>query len=511
LTVHRVWPLPTPAPHLPLLRRRRRAAPPSPVHPLRLNRVAIAGVNGELATALPKVLSTWRMADEELAPSSKKRVADTQINKDNPEPDDDGPEQEMGTFKKASEEVMATRRIVKVRRQQPSSAPSSNPFSAIRFTPTDSSAQESAPVQEPQPSNVKADGGSNGSGKDTLSVLDKNAGSGEVPEIQKDESTVNTGAATEAVEISDEAEGTKDGSVGDKVVVGEPNKDNNVSSEIESKTKGGDAEEKEGADEAENKDKISKDDNGKKDGGESETNNGLSDEQKVADSKGQTSSATPLFSFKNLSSGQNAFTGLAGTGFSSSSFSFGSASKDDSSAGTLFGSKTDGSSFPSFNLGANNSALATSAEAPKKFAMTEGPVETGEENEKAVFTADSALYEYLDGGWKERGKGELKLNVPVSGGERARLVMRTKGNYRLVLNASLYGDMLLKDMDKKGATFACVNSISESQSGLATFALKFKDIAIREEFKDAVEAHKMRKAPEAPLKTTENSPKSAEV
>ncbi|PUZ68518.1 hypothetical protein GQ55_2G034900 [Panicum hallii var. hallii] len=455
------------------------------------------------------------MADEELAPSSKKRVADTQINKDNPEPDDDGQEQEMGTFKKASEEVMASRRIVKVRRQQPSSAPSSNPFSAIRFTPSDSIAQASAPVQEPQPSNVKADEGSNGSGKDTLSVPDKNAGSGEVPEIQKDESTVNTGATTEAphlpIETSDKAEGTKDGSVGDKVVVGEPNKGNNVPSEVESKTKGGDAEEKEGADEAENKDKISKDDTDKKDGGESETKNGLSDEQKDADNKGQTSSATPLFSFKNLSSGQNAFTGLAGTGFSSSSFSFGSASKDDSSAGTLFGLKTDGSSFPSFNLGANNSALATSAEAPKKFAMTEGPVETGEENEKAVFAADSALYEYLDGGWKERGKGELKLNVPVSGGERARLVMRTKGNYRLVLNASLYNDMSLKDMDKKGATFACVNSISESQSGLATFALKFKDTATREEFKDKVEAHKTRKAPEAPLKTTENSPKAAEV
>jgi Ran-binding protein 3 len=184
------------------------------------------------------------MADEELAPSSKKRVADTQINKDNPEPDDDGQEQEMGTFKKASEEVMASRRIVKVRRQQPSSAPSSNPFSAIRFTPSDSIAQASAPVQEPQPSNVKADEGSNGSGKDTLSVPDKNAGSGEVPEIQKDESTVNTGATTEAphlpIETSDKAEGTKDGSVGDKVVVGEPNKGNNVPSEVESKTKGGD-------------------------------------------------------------------------------------------------------------------------------------------------------------------------------------------------------------------------------------------------------------------------------
>ena len=79
--------------------------------------------------------------------------------------------------------------------------------------------------------------------------------------------------------------------------------------------------------------------------------------KEVPDNKGQTSSATLLFSFKNLSSGQIAFTGLAGTGFSSSSFSFGSASKDDSSAGTLFGLKTDGSSFPSFNIGANNSAL----------------------------------------------------------------------------------------------------------------------------------------------------------
>jgi len=462
------------------------------------------------------------MVDDEQAPSSRKRVAGTQINKDNPEPDDDGPEQEMGTFKKAPEEVMATRRIVKVRRQQPSSAPSSNPFSAIRFTPTDSSVQASAPVTEPQPSEVKADEGSNDSAKETLPMSDKNASSGEVTEIQKDESAVKTdsGATTEAppqpVETSDKAEDTKDRSGGDKVVVGEPKEGDSMPSEVEGKTNDRDAEEKKGADEAGNEDEISKDDTEKKDGGESETKDGLSDEQKDADSKGQSSSSAPLFSFKNLSSGQNAFTGLAGTGFSSTSFSFASASKDGSSAGPLFGLKPDGSSVPSFNLGATNNGssstvLATSGEAPKKFAMTEGPVETGEENEKAVFTADSALYEYLDGGWKERGKGELKLNVSVSGDERARLVMRTKGNYRLVLNASLYDDMSLKDMDKKGVTFACMNSIGELQSGLATFALKFKDTAMREEFKGAVEAHKVRKAPDTPLKTPENSPKAAEV
>jgi Ran-binding protein 3 len=457
------------------------------------------------------------MADEE-PPTSRKRVAGTQINKDNPEPDDDGPEPEMGTFKRATEEVMATRRIVKVRHQQQPCAAPSNPFAAIRFIPSDSSVQTSAPASEPKPSDVKVDEGSNGSGEDVLSVLNKDADSGEVPEIQKDESASKTESDVtktppQPVETSEKAEDTKDGSGEDKSVAEEPKEGNIVSSEVEDKTKEGDAEEKKAADEAGNEDKISKDETEKKDGGESETKDGLSDEQKDAD-KGQLS-ATPLFSFTNLSSGQNAFTGLAGTGFSSTSFSFGSASKDGSSAGPLFGLKTDGSSFPSFNLGATNNgssspALATSAEAPKKFPMPEGPVETGEENEKAVFTADSALYEYLDGGWKERGKGELKLNVPVSGSERARLVMRAKGNYRLVLNASLYDDMVLKDMDKKGVTFACLNSTGESQSDLATFALKFKDTATRKEFKTAVEAHKTKKAPDV-LKTPENSPKAADV
>ncbi|XP_044449987.1 nuclear pore complex protein NUP50B [Triticum aestivum] len=424
------------------------------------------------------------MADEEHAQTSRKRVADKQINKDHPEPDDDSSEQETGTFKKASEEVMATRKIVKVRRQQPSAAPSSNPFSAIRFTPNDSIAQASITVSEPPPSDV-----SNG------------------------KSSALTEAPSQLVESDGKAEVTVDGTGEDKVVVEELKEDNSKTSEIEGKTNDGDAEEKKAVDEAGGEDKVSKDDDEKNDEAESGTKDGSS-EQKDADNKGQSSSPTPLFSFTNLSSGQNAFTGLAGTGFSGSSFSFGSGSKDSSNA-PLFGLKSDGSSFPSFNIGATNNgssapSLATAADAPKKFAMSEGPVETGEENEKAVFTADSAIYEYLDGGWKERGRGELKLNIPVSGGERSRLVMRAKGNYRLILNASLYDDMTLKDMDKKGVTFACINSIGESPSGLTTFALKFKDTGIREDFKAAVETHKAKKASDTP-KTPEGSPKASDV
>ncbi|VAI79567.1 unnamed protein product [Triticum turgidum subsp. durum] len=461
------------------------------------------------------------MADEEHAQTSRKRVADKQINKDNPELDDDSSEQEGGTFKKASEEVMATRKIVKVRRQQPSSAPSSNPFSAIKFTTSDSSVQASIPVSKPPPSDVttsnvrgsieKADEASNGSGKDA----DKNADSNEVAEIQKDELGLNesnaenkSNAPMEAhsslTETDNKAGSTEGGTGEDKVLVGEPKVDNSKTSGIEGKTEDEGAKVNEGGDE----DKSSKDGAEKKD----ESESGTKDEKDESESGTKDVSPTPLFSFMNVSSGHNAFTGLAGTGFSASSFSFGSASKESTNA-PLFGLKSDGSSFPSFNIGGTNNngssvpSLVAAAEAPKKFTMPEGPVETGEENEMAVFTADSAMYEYLDGGWKERGKGELKLNVPVSGGERSRLVMRAKGNYRLVLNASLYDDMALKDMEKKGVTFACVNSTGDSPSGLTTFALKFKDTGIRDDFKAAVEAHKAKKASDAIPKTPECSPK----
>ena len=138
--------------------------------------------------------------------------------------------------------------------------------------------------------------------------------------------------------------------------------------------------------------------------------------------------------------------------------------------------------------------------------MQEVTVETGEENEKSVFNADSVLFEFLDGGWKERGKGEIKVNVSSTGTGKARLVMRARGNYRLILNAGLYSEMKLTAMEKKGVTFACMNSNGEGKKdGLSTFALKFKDPSIAEEFRAVVTEHKG-KTTTAGLKTPENSP-----
>ena len=74
-------------------------------------------------------------------------------------------------------------------------------------------------------------------------------------------------------------------------------------------------------------------------------------------------------------------------------------------------------------------------------------------------TAEGKLYEFVDGkDWKERGRGDLRLNVHRST-HRARLVMRQKGSQRLLLNANLYPQMTTSKMvGGKGATFSAVNA-----------------------------------------------------
>lgn len=75
-------------------------------------------------------------SEDSLQPS-KKRAAGRELNRDRPELDDEEEDNSEvgGSFKKASEEVLATRRIVKVRRNQTASAPASNPFAGIRLVP----------------------------------------------------------------------------------------------------------------------------------------------------------------------------------------------------------------------------------------------------------------------------------------------------------------------------------------------------------------------------------------
>ncbi|KAM1060448.1 hypothetical protein TB1_024357 [Malus domestica] len=427
------------------------------------------------------------MADSENAlPLNKKRAAGRELSRDNPglDDEDDASDAEIGTFKRASEEVLATRRIVKVRRQQCTSAPASNtsnPFAGIHLVPPTGATAAPAAASAPPASETRVSDEDN---KQPESKVEQAGQAGDDSAADKEN------VAKENNEVSSEATEQPEPAVG------------------ENKTNEGDAvnEEEENA-EIEDK----KDNEDKKDG------------EDKKDNKNENVDPSPegnsLSSFQQLSSSQNAFTNISGTGFSTSSFSFGLISKDGSALGTgsgsLFGSNNDQPSGLGLSRNGSSSLFGTSGPSvvPKSDGgafppMQEISVETGEENEKVVFTADAALFEFIDGGWKERGKGDLKVNVSES--EKARLVMRLKGIRKVILNASLYPDMKLTNMEKKGVTFACMNSIDEKKDGLSTFALKFKDGSIVEEFRAAVTAHKDKGKAFTAMKTPENSPKASD-
>ncbi|KAI3684258.1 hypothetical protein L6452_33479 [Arctium lappa] len=440
-------------------------------------------------------------ADNSLPPS-KKRAAGRELSRDNPGLDDEEevPGQEIGTFKKASEEVLANRRIVKVRRSQASSAPSapsSNPFAAIRLVPpTDSAVAPAAPAATPAapaatPATVNdAEEIGKAASEDVESPNSVNK------KTEKAEDEEKEGASEVRKPEPTEAETPK---VADSEAEKETEK-NLLAGSGEKNTEAEKGTENEAKKETEKN--LSEGNGVKNTEAEKDTENEAKKETENKDA------ATSVNSFQQLSSSQNAFTGLVGTGFSSSTFSFGSISK------------TDPPSFPSFSFGTNGSSalfgntpgasLGEKSEGTKIPSMQEVHVETGEENEMAVFTADAALFEFLDGGWKERGKGELKVNVLTTETKKARLVMRARGNYRLILNASIFPDMKLTNMEKKGITFACLNSTGEGQNGLSTFALKFKDAAIVDEFRSVVTEHKGSSAAVPTMKTPENSPKASD-
>ncbi|KAF8579940.1 hypothetical protein K439DRAFT_1663031 [Ramaria rubella] len=76
----------------------------------------------------------------------------------------------------------------------------------------------------------------------------------------------------------------------------------------------------------------------------------------------------------------------------------------------------------------------------KRVEYTEREVTTGEEEERTEHQVRAKLFALEDGLWKERGVGTLKLNVHKKTG-RARMVLRTDGVLRLVLNTSLFKGM----------------------------------------------------------------------
>jgi Ran-binding protein 3 len=451
---------------------------------------------------------------------SKKRAAARQISKDDdPDADDETPV-DGASFKKAPDAILANRRIVKVRRTGGAAAPApahANPFASIRLVP--------APPAETQlevPSEVETHEDKGNGNSVPVPGEDSKQSVGE-PATESVLETATKDGLTDSVTAAGSTEVSTDTAVnGEKVV---------ISSDVN-----------DGASEKAT-DSVN---NGEKAAISSDVHDGASEKVSVGPS------GLSADTFQQLSSAKNAFSGSFGTGFSAASstagstqvasstgfgsltggFSFGSGptfgtsligSGSGKSAspfqGSVFGKSNGNSTFQLFGPGAAAATLPASglpsSGLPTSTGITlqEVHVESGEEKERTVFAADASLFEFLDGGWNERGKGEVKINVPEDASRRPRLVMRSKGNLRLLLNANIVPDMKITKMDNRGVTFVCANAIGDGKVGLATYALKLRDAQIARDFLSTVESKKgavTSAEPRGEPRTPETSPKAVD-
>lgn len=488
------------------------------------------------------------MGDNGIAadPPAKKRVASRQLCKDDGSDSETEavPQEAGGSFRKASDAVLATRRIVKVRRSASQAPPAPNPFAGIRLAPPSNavdfpptSSAPDAPNSPQSVDSVEAESASHLQGTEMKSI-DASQNDTKVrtqteilEELQNnklDVAPLEGEAAEDATAVKQEeqkveAEKLAANSGGEGLA--NLSDDTNEEHKVEQNETPGDLKEEQVQDPAPQSGAGVEEDEEKVGDPSDQIESGAAAADKRAFSNSLGSFATG-FSNSSFSFGTAPSSFGTPTGFASfrSSWAFGSSSASGSNSGSAFALKGEGEgglSTPSTSFASSNggtfqlfssqpsgmsSVAPVSASVQSSRAFQEVSVETGEEQEKVAFSADATLFEFADGGWKERGKGELKVNISEGTVGKSRLVMRSKGNYRLLLNASLFPDMKMTSMESRGVTFVCVNSAADGKNGMTTYAVKLKDSLSAASFREAVDTYKGKS--HADLKTPENSPRA---
>ncbi|KAL6452205.1 YRB2 Ran-specific GTPase-activating protein 2 [Candida maltosa Xu316] len=138
--------------------------------------------------------------------------------------------------------------------------------------------------------------------------------------------------------------------------------------------------------------------------------------------------------------------------------------------------------------------------APQSFQQVDlAPVEqtTGEEDEISHFNCTAKLFELdfskINEGWKERGVGPLHLNQSKADERKVRLVMRSQGLLRVILNYKINSDTdILKGLEASltpGKYFR-LNSVNTDKGTPVQYLLKFGNENLRNELIEKIESLK---------------------
>ncbi|KAG7259089.1 hypothetical protein CRUP_000041 [Coryphaenoides rupestris] len=119
------------------------------------------------------------------------------------------------------------------------------------------------------------------------------------------------------------------------------------------------------------------------------------------------------------------------------------------------------------------SAAAYTKATAKKCILEKVDVKTGEEAESNVLQIQCKLFvfEKTAQSWIERGRGLLRLNDMAStddGSLQSRLVMRTQGSLRLILNTKLWPQM---QVDKASEKSVRITAMDTEDQGVKVFLI----------------------------------------
>lgn len=115
----------------------------------------------------------------------------------------------------------------------------------------------------------------------------------------------------------------------------------------------------------------------------------------------------------------------------------------------------------------------------------EVPVNTGEENEVVLFCCRAKLFRYVNGEWKERGLGDIKiLHNPET--NKVRILMRRDQVHKICANHFITKEMTLSPMPSNDRAFVwAANDFADQEVVFEKFCVKLKTPEEAKQFYDA--------------------------
>lgn len=120
-------------------------------------------------------------------------------------------------------------------------------------------------------------------------------------------------------------------------------------------------------------------------------------------------------------------------------------------------------------------------------------VKTGEEDEEVVYCHRAKLFRLVDGEWKERGLGDVKVLKQKTTG-KSRLLMRREQILKICLNHAITPDLIFKPKDEKSWLWA-TQDFTEGEGKMETFVIRFRDAETSKAFMNAVKENMISTVP----------------